>query len=209
MFLEFLDRNKALFKECGTKPFVWRNIFQRDFLMKTNVFFDEENLVGEDMAFQMDIFPHASRIIFVKDKLYQYLCNRNDSLQNTYVKDKYFQMNGHIQIVKHVFNRWQYEKYNIKLWNEMYKWAILFLSEEIPNLKNKKLNLSAMQVLHEIEKYTDVRLNWFYKKMINRFEKPDILNVNTRLFLIMRIYYSMGFYRMCLVLINLLREKVR
>ncbi|MDE7446803.1 MAG: glycosyltransferase [Lachnospiraceae bacterium] len=157
---------KILFGECGAKPFVWRNCYRAEFLSRARVFFNESNPVGEDLAFQLELFPKASRVIFIDKKLYCYFWKREGSLQNAYMQNKRFQLEGHIAIIENNTEKWSLETYSTELWLEYYKWAIDFLSEEIPQVGDEELNNKTLDALKNIEKNLSDRykLPAFYKK---------------------------------------------
>ncbi len=73
-----------LLQEHCSKPFVWRQAFTARLLKETGVRFDERVWFGEDIAFQMQIFPHAENFAFIADKLYHYCWYREGSLMHQF-----------------------------------------------------------------------------------------------------------------------------
>lgn len=68
---------------CVLLPYVWRNIYRRDFLLENGILFDADISYGEDSVFNMEAFLKADRIVFAKEYLYGY-CMRSDSLSKSY-----------------------------------------------------------------------------------------------------------------------------
>lgn len=183
---------KALFKESGAKPFVWRNCYRREFLLYSKVLFDEENQVGEDLAFQLELFPKAKKIIFIRDRLYRYMWRREGSLQDIYLKDKEFQLKGHILIVEKNTEKWRKEDYSKELWQEFYKWSIDFLCEEIPAFGNWELTKQAINAIGKIqnqlkivEENCDVyKLPDFFEKELSGLKNMKAVNRASYLYII-------------------------
>ena len=141
--------------------------------------------MGEDLAFQLELFPKAKKIIFIKDKLYEYLWKREGSLQDTYLQDKNIQLKGHIQIVNRVAKQWIKEKYSYRQWVDFYKWAIDFLGEEIPNIKDKQLIDEALKAIWRIQKRVEkigaltkkkIKVPQFYRRELKNFRAMKNIN---------------------------------
>ena len=198
--------HNALFRECGAKPFVWRNCYRLMFLKESKILFDEDNLIGEDLAFQMELFPKAEKIIFRSEKLYNYQWLREGSLQNTYMNNKKKQLYGHVRIVKHVVNNWEKEGYNKELWTELYKWSIDFLGEEIPAYGNLELKCEAKQIITKIGAVSDKKIPGFYQNILRSFDDSDTVNHNSIIYKLQHSYYSRGFVRMMYLMINRIRR---
>ncbi len=132
---------KALFLENSARPFVWRNAFSKDFLIKNALLFDESCFVGEDQVFQLCAFPHAKNgISFIKDKLYQYTWNRTGSLMAEYGKDILFRLRGHIHMAESVFRYWESRGYDKLSKADIAVWAVCFLGDEISYLPKEQID---------------------------------------------------------------------
>lgn len=67
---------------------VWDKIFKRDIIIKNNIKFgDLKRITGEDTFFSITIIPYCKKIIFLEDKLYNYMVRPN-SIMNTYNPQK-------------------------------------------------------------------------------------------------------------------------
>ncbi|MBR5318649.1 MAG: glycosyltransferase family 2 protein [Peptococcaceae bacterium] len=130
----------ALFKHQGATPFVWRNCIKRSFLEKTDILFDESIRFGEDLIFQLCLFPQAGSIAFIADKLYNYRWYREGSLMETVGRDFEQKFKLHIGMVRIITDYWQ-EKGFLKLYGAEYlSWITRFLLVDLCEAKfsNKK-----------------------------------------------------------------------
>ena len=118
---------EALFKQKGATPFVWRNCIKRSFLEKTDVVFDETILFGEDLIFQLCLFPQANSIAFIADKLYNYRWYREGSLMQTTGKDFEKKYQQHIKMVKIIVRYWKQKGYLQLYGADFFEWLIKFL----------------------------------------------------------------------------------
>ena len=126
----------ALFYHQGATPFVWRNCVKRNFLENTGLMFDESVLFGEDLIFQLCLFPQANNIAFIADKLYHYRWYREGSLMETTGRDFEQKFQLHIGMVKIITDFWK-EKGFLDLYGAEYlAWMIRFL---IVDLCERKL----------------------------------------------------------------------
>ena len=49
----------VLFKERGSRPFLWRNLVKRDLIEREGIRLKEDIVLGEDQAFQFKVYPKA------------------------------------------------------------------------------------------------------------------------------------------------------
>ena len=116
----YLFTPEVLLNIPSSKPFVWRQAFSKELLEKTGVLFDESVKYGEDIVFQFEIFPYASNISYIADKLYNYRHYRKGSLMesiNLVPSKKVWQ---HLYSVDTILAYWQE-----KGWIEKYGFYIL------------------------------------------------------------------------------------
>ncbi len=147
---------KALLGEDSARPFVWRNSYQKTFILNHNLYFDEECMVGEDHVFQMCAFPNAKNgISYISDELYSYSCAREGSLMDIYAKDNVFRITGHIKMVNSVFTYWEKYNYEFISKKDIAIWAVFFLTDEIPYLQQKEIDALSKDLNHLITEYFD------------------------------------------------------
>ena len=72
---------KVMFHRNDTTPFLWRTLIKRSIIEDNKLRLDEDIVLGEDKAFQCKVYPYASRITIIPDKLYNYYWCRPDSLK--------------------------------------------------------------------------------------------------------------------------------
>ena len=113
-----------LFNTPGGNPYVWRHSYSSSLLKRYDVHFDETVAFGEDMLFQLSVFPHAQKISFISDVLYNYRIGRVGSLMDEAEKKPVEKMNWHIEIVDRAFREWEnqgiLEKYSL----DILSWAV-------------------------------------------------------------------------------------
>lgn len=117
----------ALFKHQGATPFVWRNCVKRSLLDKTDILFDETVRFGEDLIFQLCLFPQAESIAFISDKLYNYRWYREGSLMETTGRNFEEKFKLHIGMVKIITNYWEEKGFLDMYGAEYLGWLIRFL----------------------------------------------------------------------------------
>ena len=147
---------KALLGEDSARPFVWRNAYQKAFILNHNLNFDEECQVGEDHVFQMCAFPNAGNgISYISDTLYSYSCNREGSLMDIYGKDRVFRLAGHIRMVNSVFKYWLEHNFEFISKKHIAIWAVFFLADEIPYLPQNEIDALSEVLKQVITEYFD------------------------------------------------------
>lgn len=126
-----IDIIKALFSENGAVPYVWRNCFNREFLDKNSLVFNEDVKFGEDTIFQFEAFSCASSLTFISDKLYNYRHYRPGSLMNQYNNNQYEKIKCHIKIVDIVANYWNKNE-TLNTWKQQFfEWSLDFVGYDL------------------------------------------------------------------------------
>lgn len=123
----------ALLNENGAYPFVWRNCFNRTFLSKNNLTFDETVRFGEDIIFQFMSFPQTEKIIFISDKLYHYRWSRTGSLMANASKDVYKKYLQHINAMRIIAQKWKQLGLLEKYKKEFLAWTVSFMGWDLYN----------------------------------------------------------------------------
>ncbi|MDR0674951.1 MAG: glycosyltransferase [Mycoplasmataceae bacterium] len=81
-----VNKNHNIFKKSPTS---WSNCYQREFLIKNNIFYLDSRLYGEDLYFHILVFSKAKSIYVIDEPLYVYRRDNVNSLSNTHdIKDK-------------------------------------------------------------------------------------------------------------------------
>lgn len=118
-----------LFK-MGTRPYVWRSAFKREFLLRHNLLFDESIPFGEDQIFYFQTYPVAKSIATVADKLYVYRAARPDSLMAIHVGARKKLLLEHQRIAAVILDYWKERGWLDTYRGEMFGWIAEFLGED-------------------------------------------------------------------------------
>ncbi len=156
---------EILYDEVGSRPFLWLQAIKKSLIDETNIKMDEALNLGEDQLFQIEIFPHAKRIAFVSDKLYNYRWYREDSLMNNYGQQMKKKIFMHINIVDKVLERVLTENYTRKMQIKTFTWSIFFLwGDLVYQLDSARDDacalLSEVWEKHECEQFYDELEIW-------------------------------------------------
>ena len=128
-FPEFVP--EALFSTIGATPFVWRQAFSRELLERSQVMFDETVRYGEDVIFQLEIFPYAHAISFIPDKAYLYRFQRTDSLMANEKRDEDGRIRKHITAVEKAAEFWNKRDLTPKYGGEFFAWALNYIVSDL------------------------------------------------------------------------------
>lgn len=169
---------EPLLKENGAHPFVWRDCFRRDFLVKYNLFFEESARFAEDLIFQFSAFPLAKHVVFVSDKLYYYRSNRPNSLMDGAGKNLYQKYSYHIDALELIAEFWDKHDLLNKYNDEFMAWTIEFMGWDLYSYKGegKKILIQRLCEFWIKNKMLNCKLklskkNGFYYKYIYKFYK--------------------------------------
>ena len=142
----------ALYHESGARPYVWNSCYRRDFLVKSNVEFAKDVLLGEDQLFQFAAFCAARQVRFISDKLYRHYFCSPSSVNKRYLNDQIERMKCHFGLVygaKEILTR-----NNMPSDENFAKWIINFLFADFMSLEKsarKELTPHCKKLLKEIE----------------------------------------------------------
>lgn len=144
---------KVLFDTPGAKPFVWRQAYSRELLQKTGVSFCEKIRFGEDLVYQMEIFPLAEKFAFIEDRLYNYRWCRSDSLMGLAGKDPNYKIDQHIIMVREITDYWSrtglLEKYGLAY----ARWLLEFMVPDMRRFELKNRPEQAKALRKVIQEY--------------------------------------------------------
>ena len=144
----------ALFYEQGSYPFVWRNIYRRSMLVNNNVTFPQDLRYGEDVVYQMMVFPHAHRIQFISDKLYNYRRLRKDSLTRTANDSTTGLVKKHVVMLEIVHDYWEKQGFIEKYGMDLYCWMLNFVVPDFKRIPEADAKECANK-LSSVMKYLD------------------------------------------------------
>ena len=138
---------EILFETPYTTPFLWRVFVKRSLIEQNHLRLDEAICLGEDKAFQAQIYPKAESITVIPDKLYHYCWFREDSMmqQNVYhapVK----KMKAHIKLVLHIGRLRKKEAAEMRL--QFLEWSIPFIYQDFIYLPLPEKVEQAPSLLH-------------------------------------------------------------
>ncbi|MBQ7761471.1 MAG: glycosyltransferase family 2 protein [Clostridia bacterium] len=134
----------VLFCEPSAKPFIWHQAYSKALLDKSGACFDEELRLGEDQAFLICLYPHASKFSFIEDKLYNYRFVRNNSAMQVLRKDPVKKLKQHTLVVDKIFSHWQEKGFLEKYPRELLFWALEFITVDLENDEIEKEAISAI-----------------------------------------------------------------
>lgn len=112
----------ALFNEPGSIPLMCNKLYAASLLKRTHARFNTNLKLGEDHAFQMNIFPFAHGISYLNECLYFYR-GHNESAVNQANKDWDEQARLHLNIVKYVIESWQKLNIIAKYNEQLLRWV--------------------------------------------------------------------------------------
>jgi glycosyltransferase involved in cell wall biosynthesis len=138
---------QLLFQEKGVKPFLWRYLIKRNLIEENHIRFQEDIIIGEDLAFQFKILPKAKGVTLLSDKLYHYRWYRSGSIMNSsvYVNDN-SKVIAHIKMIVSITNE-LVDSGEIHLFLKEYMgWCLPFIYEDYISLP-QPLKVSSAKLL--------------------------------------------------------------
>lgn len=123
------DGMQALLEERGSNPLMCNKLYERALLEENRCRFNESLILGEDNAFQFEVFPLANTIIFIPDKLYYYRI-RKDSAVSSLNDDHAEKSWRHLDVVRYILRIWKERGYIEQKRNQILAWSMLFLYRE-------------------------------------------------------------------------------
>lgn len=112
-------------KKCGDYPTtVWLGVYQREYLLKNDFFF-EENLLHEDELWTQKVLINAKDICYMNEKLYFYRKRENSITEKTgeknlsdliYIFGEMYQYTDNKRIKANISKRYLHAVVNFKAW---------------------------------------------------------------------------------------------
>ena len=141
-----------LFKERGAMPYVWRQAYRKELLDRSAVVFDESVRYGEDVLFQMEIFPQATGFHFISDVLISYRLNREGSIMNQVQDDMLQSVDHHYDMIKHVAQYWKEKNWLSLYGKDFLFWVLKFTIIKVKALPHHLRKEKAEEMFDEIIK---------------------------------------------------------
>lgn len=133
------DIQSMFFSQAGVWPYVWHCAYKTDMLKTNNICFDENLVLGEDLAFQYECFLVAKSVDCIEDMLYKYYHCRQQSSEIAFLQDPVRRLKGHIKIVERCYDA--YSKQNKKIDKRFYQFAFDFLYCDVASVNNLQYKL--------------------------------------------------------------------
>lgn len=170
-----------IFKEKGSKPFVWNCLYKSELIKSITVKFDTNIKLGEDQAFQVSYIPLGKRFLFVKDKFYLYRYKRKNGAMALISQNKETKYYEHIKVIESVALAWKKQRILKIFATEFIDWAIDFLG--------KDLAVSEKNCEHICKKFISV---FFSNKLL---KKKYITIKNAKVFFMIYSQFARMIYR--------------
>lgn len=164
-----------LFKEPASKPFVWRQAYNKKFFFEHNLLFNETVKYGEDILFQMQAFPHGANFSFISDSLYTYRWYREGSLMHSVRDDLDKKIENHLLLTNIIAEYWQSKNWLSLYGKDFTQWMLEFT---IPDIRCKDVkypskhlaNLRAQLQKYDLEKYLH-HLGWSSYSLVRTLKR--------------------------------------
>ena len=121
-----------------TRPFIWHNVFSRDFLVREGLEFDESVPFGEDQLFCFAVYPVSRRTVLIPDKLYYYRVFRPQSLMDSRKSSRMEMLKEHQHMVRLVLEMWESRGWLDQYRPQVLDWVFEFLGDEAVGARGKK-----------------------------------------------------------------------
>lgn len=144
---------EILFRNRGSKPFVWRQSYRSAFIKEHELSFDENVKYGEDTIFQFSCFPLARHFSFIGDQLYVYRWFREGSLMAEELKNLDKKTQDHLLISERVAKVWD-ERGWISHYGVMFlDWLLEFTVHELLMNNSEHNKEYAKRIMNSIKQY--------------------------------------------------------
>ena len=175
---KFVERETAI-RECyghdvyeypsiffNSLPYIWNKIFKRELIEKNNLTFHAELTIFEDLIFTYSSFIHANKITRIPQPLYYYRVDRDDSLSNTFRKERFDFFPAMDILIKYFKDNGVFEYFDDYLLFIILKHVFVILEKDNKlseiGLKNKFLNKSFKYLTKNFPFWKEYR--YYYKR---------------------------------------------
>lgn len=122
----------------GTKPFVWRCAFSRDFLLREHLVFQESLRFGEDLVFLFEAYAASKKTLTIDSELYEYRLGRRGSLMQKTTTEQEDLLTKHIAEVASILDCWQKRDLLQAHGAPLLDWCLSFVGPDIFELSDSK-----------------------------------------------------------------------
>lgn len=146
------DSLQALLEEQGSNPLMCNKLYERSLIEEGHCRFDENLIIGEDNAFQFEVFPLAKNIAFTSERFYFYRM-RKDSALSSRAKDHRKIAWMHFDVAERILRHWKSKGYIELVPNQIFAWVVLFLFREasqIPYNDRLSFAVSFSELMDEV-----------------------------------------------------------
>lgn len=123
------DSLQALLEEQGSNPLMCNKLYERSLIEEGHCRFDESLVIGEDNAFQFEVFPLAKSIAFTSERFYFYRMRKGSALSSR-AKDHRKIAWMHFDVAERILRHWKSKGYIELVPNQIFAWVVLFLFRE-------------------------------------------------------------------------------
>ena len=132
-----------LYNEPGARPFLWLQVIKKSIIADNGIKMDESISLGEDQLFQIEVFPHTKKTVFVSDKLYYYRWKRQGSLMSENAENKERKLLLHVGLIEKAFSKIFTDAYNEEMKIETLKWSVSFMLGDVAYMLEESQNIVA------------------------------------------------------------------
>lgn len=169
-----------LFEE-SSHPYIWRTACDLSFLREKNLRFAEGLIFGEDEAFYFALYPRASRVDLIPDKLLNYRATRPGSLMDSMKGSPESKILAHFDIMKVIFEDWEEQKMLPRFEYKMFEWACDFVLYDLYCLEYDA-RVCCADILRQIwkEYFSEECIEYYeghhlYGKMVHALYRDPVL----------------------------------
>lgn len=117
---------------------LWNKLYKKDIITENNIYFSDEETIGEDLLFNLYYYEHINNYLYIKDILYNYL-SREDSAMFTKSKNRHI---NQMSVYDKIYNNLDYIDEDILIY--------IFIMHLISGINQSKQGLISSQ---EYSKY--------------------------------------------------------
>jgi len=165
---------KALIRDFSVRGFVWNKCYKKEFLLKNEINFLDNNIVLEDITFNFMCFANTSRVIFSKKRTYFYRY-RTDSISNNDNKLKFVQISINSLAALKTYSDFKHIKYSFLIPYRMCIYTHYILSIKSKNINKRKIIKNIWRNLKTI-KYDDVYISTPWEEVVSEISNKYLLS---------------------------------
>jgi len=188
---EFRDNFKD-YAQVGVSA-VWNKLYKHSFLNNNNLTFTSQR-VGQDALFNYEVYKYVNRIYIDDNCYYYYDLTRDDSVVNTYNKNRFKYEKNILNAFKHLIKYWGREdEYKTEIL--VREWDVLF--NEIKNINLQDSPYSREQKVNTLESF---RTSDVFQKLLT---KLPVFRIPSKISQISFYLLNKKSYSLLLTVINL------